>query len=349
MVSEENTMEIGNQIKQLRLRRGITQEAMAQHFGVTPQAVSKWERGVATPDISMLPAISAYFGVTIDELFALSDDTRMDRIQNMIWDVRYFDSADVEKERQFLLEKGRREPENDKVYELLADMENHLAKEHHDFSAEYAKEALKRNPGNKAAHASLVEAMGGRIGDWYVSNHFMLIQFYQEFVKENPTVGRAYMWLIDHLLDAGRIEEAAEYCGLYQNVDNTFRSLWYQGNLCWYRGEKEKAFEYWERMQQQYPDDWMVYMTMGDIMARSGEYEPAKAYYRKAVSIQDCPRFCDPFDSIAQVCELQGKIQEAIDVLKEQLEVQKNEWNVTSGESMDYVYRNIARLEKKLK
>ena len=82
-------MEIGNKIKELRLRRGITQEVMAQHFGVTSQAVSKWERGVATPDISMLPAISAYFGVTIDELFSLSDDTRMERIQNMIWDVRY--------------------------------------------------------------------------------------------------------------------------------------------------------------------------------------------------------------------------------------------------------------------
>ena len=69
-------MEIGNKIKQLRLHRGITQEAMAQHFGITPQAVSKWEREVTTPDISMLPDISAYFGVTIDELFALSDDTR---------------------------------------------------------------------------------------------------------------------------------------------------------------------------------------------------------------------------------------------------------------------------------
>ena len=74
-------MEIGNQIKALRLRRGITQEAMAQHFGITAQAVSKWERGAAAPDIEMLPAISAYFGVTIDELFALSDETRMERIQ----------------------------------------------------------------------------------------------------------------------------------------------------------------------------------------------------------------------------------------------------------------------------
>ena len=55
-------MEIGNQIKQLRLHRGITQEAMAQHFGITAQAISKWERGAATPDIAMLPELSAYFG-----------------------------------------------------------------------------------------------------------------------------------------------------------------------------------------------------------------------------------------------------------------------------------------------
>ena len=40
-------MEIGNQIKQLRQHRGITQEALALHLGVTAQAVSKWERGVS--------------------------------------------------------------------------------------------------------------------------------------------------------------------------------------------------------------------------------------------------------------------------------------------------------------
>lgn len=273
-------MEVGNQIRQLRLRRGITQEAMAQHLGVTPQAVSKWERGAATPDISLLPAISAYFGVTIDELFALSDDTRMERIQNMIWDVRYFDPADVEKERRFLQEKGNREPENDKVYELLADMENHLAHEHHDFAAEYAKEALKRDPFNKSAHASLVEAMGGRYSDWYMSNHFDLILFYKEFIKEHPDVGRAYMWLMDHLLDSGRIEEASQYCAHFQHIDHSFRSLWYQGLILWYQGKKQDSFLCWEEMQRQFPDEWMVYLTMGDIMAKCGEYIKAKSYYR---------------------------------------------------------------------
>ena len=94
-------MEIGNQIKALRTQRGITQEDHAQQLGVSAQAVSKWERDAATPDIQLLPALSAYFGVTIDELFALSDETRMERIQNMLWDERVLNPATVETERAF--------------------------------------------------------------------------------------------------------------------------------------------------------------------------------------------------------------------------------------------------------
>ena len=341
-------MEIGNQIKQLRLRRGITQEAMAQQFGITPQAVSKWERGAATPDIAILPELSAYFGVSIDELFALSDETRMTRIQNMIWDVRYLDTAVVEKEREFLLEKGRREPDNARPYELLADMELHLASEHKESAAEYSKEALERNPGNRNAHASLVEAMGGRMSDWYVSNHFQLIHFYKDYIESNPQDARAYMWLIEQLLDAGRIDEAEKYCNTYKTLDQTFRSELYQGMILWHRGYKEDAFAVWEHMQQQFPEEWMVYLSLGDIHARSGNYVQAKSYYRKSLELQSCPKFCDPFDSIAHICELQGNIQEAIDVLNEELEIMRTDWNTTTGETSDSVRRNIERLKKLL-
>ena len=176
-------MEIGNQIKALRLRRGVTQEALAQHLGVTAQAVSKWERGVATPDIGMLPDISAYFGVTIDELFTLSDDTRMERIQNMLWDIRFIPQADVDAAREFLLEKARREPDNGRPHELLADMENHLSREHREMAEEYAREALRRDPDLRDAHAELNEAMGGRNPDWNGCNHYLQIAYYQEFLR----------------------------------------------------------------------------------------------------------------------------------------------------------------------
>ena len=144
-------MEIGNQIRSLRTQRGVTQEALAEKLGVSAQAVSKWERGSATPDIGLLPYISAFFGVSIDELFALSDDTRIERIQNMLSDERILNPATVEREQEFLLEKARREPENGKAYTLLALMENQLAAEHHQRAADYAMQAINRQPGENDA------------------------------------------------------------------------------------------------------------------------------------------------------------------------------------------------------
>lgn len=61
-------MSIGNNIKQLRVNRGITQEQLARQLHVSGQAVSKWENEMALPDISCLPILADFFGVSIDEL-----------------------------------------------------------------------------------------------------------------------------------------------------------------------------------------------------------------------------------------------------------------------------------------
>ena len=60
---------IGNKIRELRKKKGITQEALASVLSVSPQAVSKWESGLTYPDMSMIPAIAGYFGIAIDVLF----------------------------------------------------------------------------------------------------------------------------------------------------------------------------------------------------------------------------------------------------------------------------------------
>ena len=62
-------MNIGNKIHELRERRGITQEQLSAALGVSPQAVSKCETSQCCPDISLMPEIADYFGVTTDELF----------------------------------------------------------------------------------------------------------------------------------------------------------------------------------------------------------------------------------------------------------------------------------------
>lgn len=340
-------MEIGKQIKTMRLKRGITQDEMSQHFGITPQAISKWERGVTTPDISLLPDISAYFGITIDELFAISDDTRMERIENMLWSDRYYDPKEVEEIRDFLIHKGHKDPENGKVYALLAEMENHLACEHREKAEEYAKEALRRKPGLRNAHSELNAAMGGMCPDWNGCNHYMQIQYYKAYIQENPEDWGAYMWLMDQLIDDYRLDEAEIYCEKFANINNTYRVALYRGHIAWQRGDRNKAFQIWAQMEAEFPNEWCVYHNIGDYMVRSGQYDAGMAYYRKAMAVQNMPPLVDPLQAMAQLCEIRGDIAGAIAARREEADIIENQWKI-SGEELDCVLRDIDRLTKLL-
>ena len=61
--------ELKDKIKKLRTERGLTQEAVAEHLGISSQTVSKWERGLLSPDISLLPKIALLFDCSVDSLF----------------------------------------------------------------------------------------------------------------------------------------------------------------------------------------------------------------------------------------------------------------------------------------
>ncbi len=61
-------LKIGSFLQALRKAKGITQAELAEHFGVSPKTVSKWECGEALPEIPLLQAIAEYYEVTIDEI-----------------------------------------------------------------------------------------------------------------------------------------------------------------------------------------------------------------------------------------------------------------------------------------
>lgn len=340
-------MALGDQIRTLRIRRGLTQEALAQHFGISPQAVSKWERGTASPDIELLPRISTFFGVTMDELFALSDDSRMERIQNMLWDVRFLDPATVETEQHFLQEKARREPDNSEPWALLAQFEQHLSREHQLLAEKYAQEALHRDPDSWDALNTLLHAMNGRCSDWNYTNHYRLIDIYKDFIRENPENWHAYLFLLDQLIDDYRLEEAGEYCEALAVFHGSYRVPLYRGKILWYSGQKEQAFQIWTQMAEDFPDEWCVWHNIGDFLFRSGKSNEALEYYRRALDVQQPPRYLDPCEAMAQLHEIRGNIPAALEVLQEQLQLLQQEWNLTQGETVDEVRRNIARLKRK--
>lgn len=63
-------MELNEKIQELRKKRGLTQEELAEVLFVSRTAVSKWESGRGYPNIESLKAIAKFFGVTIDELLS---------------------------------------------------------------------------------------------------------------------------------------------------------------------------------------------------------------------------------------------------------------------------------------
>ena len=63
-------MELNEKLQELRIRKGITQEQLAQALFVSRAAVSKWESGRGCPSVDSLKAIAAFFSVSIDELLS---------------------------------------------------------------------------------------------------------------------------------------------------------------------------------------------------------------------------------------------------------------------------------------
>ena len=53
--------QLGARIAALRRAKGLTQEMLAEKMGVSPQAVSKWERGASNPDLYLIPKLAEIF------------------------------------------------------------------------------------------------------------------------------------------------------------------------------------------------------------------------------------------------------------------------------------------------
>ena len=66
------SLTIGEKIAALRKAKNITQTQLAEYLFLVPQTISKWEVGNGTPDVTLLPRIAAFFGVSMDELFGRS-------------------------------------------------------------------------------------------------------------------------------------------------------------------------------------------------------------------------------------------------------------------------------------
>ena len=67
-----------NNLKMLRLKRGLSQKQIADHLGISPQSVSKWETGESLPSIEFLPKMAECLECDINEFFTKKGEKPMD-------------------------------------------------------------------------------------------------------------------------------------------------------------------------------------------------------------------------------------------------------------------------------
>ncbi len=78
-------IQIGTRIAEHRRQKGITQEELANHLGVSKPAVSKWESGQSYPDILLLPELAAYFNISVDELIGYEPQMTKEEIRKLYY------------------------------------------------------------------------------------------------------------------------------------------------------------------------------------------------------------------------------------------------------------------------
>ena len=339
-------MSIGEKIKELRVKKGMSQSELAERLHVSAQAISKWENEQSYPDIALLPEIAACFGIMIDDLFAYAKEKEYEKIEHMIENQRWLSNEEFMQAESFLLKEMEHDLKNSHAPSLLGDLYHFEATRLEMKAAHYARIALRLNPNNKFDINTINNAMRGGMMDWNVNNHHQLIDVYYDILKENPANKRVYFYLLDNLITDGRLSEAKQALTDSRCVQNDVIHDYYEVCI----EEKKHGFEAvkdkYHALGIKHADQWRILISLGDAFASNEHYEDAIKYYTLAFEAMEKPRYTDFLESIAQLHVHLGNTEKAIEAYRQEIQLLKEEWDIDSGESVDRVRELIEKLKQ---
>ncbi len=339
-------MELGKKIRQLRLKAGLTQEQLAEKVGVVPQSVSKWENAAAMPDITALPMLAEVFGVTIDDLFDLTVEQRLNRIENRM-DMKDDLPQDVYLEyEEFLKDQLNSEEHKKRATELIAYLYWHRMQGFARLAASYAKDAVRMTPAEKGCQWILNYTDRHKAWDWNMSNHTKAIEFYKELVESNPDVWSPYLYLLDNLIADHRADEAEAYLDRLEKMDARpdLRDI-YRAHIALARFDEQKADAIMEGILEARPDDPVALFEAAQYYAEKCDYDRAVALYEKSFEKETRrPRFTDDLMAIRDIHEIRGEYREAAADCDRILDLLKNEWGITEGDELGNEEKRKAEL-----
>ncbi len=347
-------MELGAKIKQLRVRAGLTQEQLAERLGLSAQAVSKWETASAMPDITLLPLIAEQFGVSIDELFDLTREQKLRRIENRM-DCEAELPADVFRDyEEFLKERLAEGGERGRILSLLGHLYHHRMEADARRVSAYARESIRLAPEKKDCQWLLGRAEGAVIWDWNIANHARTIDFYKEVVALDPGEPKSplpYYYLIDHLIADRRTEEAKAYLEELRKLPahKPMLARSYEAHIALAEFDERRADAIMEQALREFAPESGILFEAAQYYAGKCDYERAAELYEASYAADKKPRFIDAVQGIATIREIQGRYDEAAAAYDRILENLHEEWGYTEETVVREAEQERSRLLQRAK
>ena len=331
-------MKIDEKIRQNRVKAGMTQEQLANKLGVSAQSVSKWENSVAMPDIMLLPNIAEVFGISIDELFDLTAEQKMNRIENRI-DIDPGMSEELFNEYKcFLEEQMASKINHERAVSLLANLYHRRIELDSKMVSKYARESILINPAKKDCQWLLSKAEGHAVWDWNIANHSNAIEFYISVIendKQTPKSALPYYFLIDNLLADNRSTEAADYLAEFSKLPsaNPVMVDIYKAYVALSNHEVATADKIIEDCVNNHRDDNGYLFEAAQYYARKCDYDNAIKYYRLSWDNSPKPRYTDALQGIATIYKILGQKEKAKETYEQLLDCLVYEWGYTKDDA----------------
>ena len=154
---------LSENLKDLRYKKGNTQEDLAAYLDISFQAISKWERNETYPDITLLPKIAAYYNVNIDDLLGVGKIREAEKF------TEYYDKsdayqrkADFDSDRLLWAEAFKEFPNN---YNVMFRYMGTLPDERADEKITIAERLLKESPDHRNGLISHLCNLYARLGN----------------------------------------------------------------------------------------------------------------------------------------------------------------------------------------
>ena len=343
-------MQLGNKIKQLRLKTGLTQDQLGVNLGVSAQSVSKWETGTTLPDISLLPLLSSELGVTIDELFDLTSDQKLQRIERRLEIEEEFSSSVFEEYETFLKDLLEEFEDKRKILSLLARLYHHRMDADARKVSKYAKEAIHLAPEIKDCQWLLQKSDGAFSWDWNCSNHTAVIDFYKKVIERASTVPHTplpYYYLIDNLIADHRTNEAAFYLEKCRTLPahRPFLIPVYQAHIALAVYDAATADAIMEAALPKFENDSGFLFEKAQYHAIKCEYDKAIVYYERSWESEQKPRYTDALQGIATIHRILGQPEKALETYDRLIACLKDEWGCSDE---DAAVTDVERQKKQL-